>query len=85
MHLHICPEGHEQISRHLHFVHVMQGNIELVNELNEVKANLANNFSKGIYQLRKKTIMKKFSRPSSSRNQNSGFGSPNALLTPPFA
>ena len=59
VHLHICPLGHEQIERHLHFVNIMKSSEGLVKELNEVKAKLANNSSKEVYQLQKKSYYEK--------------------------
>ena len=59
MHIHICPKGHEQIKRHLHFVKVMKSDFDLVQELNKVKGKLSSNYSKEIYQLRKKAYYEK--------------------------
>ena len=54
IHLHICPVGHEQVERHLKFVTVMNGNKSLIKRLNEFKSELAEEFPKEIYQLKKR-------------------------------
>jgi len=59
LHLHICPIGHEQIDRHLHFVRLMKSNAGLVKELNELKRKLAEKYSKEVYQQEKKAYYEK--------------------------
>jgi len=59
VHLHICPVGHEQITRHLHFVSVMRSDTNLVDEFNELKTRLAMTSSKESYQIQKKSYYEK--------------------------
>ena len=59
IHFHICPRGHEQIQRHLHFVKVMRSSPNLIKELNEFKDGLARKFSKEIYQVKKEPFYDK--------------------------
>ncbi len=56
IHLHVLPQGHEQIGIHLHFKNVMSKRPELVKELNEFKKELSDQFPKEIYQIKKKVF-----------------------------
>lgn len=55
VHLHIYPLGHLAIEEHLNFIHIMQGNLKLINELNQLKQHLHNKYpqDKNAYQTEK--------------------------------
>ncbi|RBP49225.1 GrpB family protein [Arenicella xantha] len=61
-HLHVLPLGHEQIDTHLHFKNIMSKKPELVKELNELKKALSSQFTKEIYQIKKKVFYDKVSK-----------------------
>jgi len=52
VHLHIFQSGDVEIAKHLNFVKVMQGNLELITELNQLKRKLHAEYpnDKGSYQ-----------------------------------
>lgn len=57
IHLHVCPKGHEQIQRHLHFVQVMNSNPKFIEELNTIKIELAKTYPQKIYQQKKTSAL----------------------------
>ncbi len=44
VHLHVFEQGSKEVQKHLHFVHVMAANPDLVEEFNRIKRELVERF-----------------------------------------
>ncbi|WP_395373207.1 GrpB family protein [Marinicella sp. W31] len=66
VHLHVLEHGHDQIIKHLGFIHFMRNNSSYIAELNALKTRLQDQYphDKEAYQLEKKPFYDKIHRLS---------------------